>query len=315
VKILCLTPICHIPGILEKLQGCGETLYEPNASREEAIKSIEDFGPDALFVNPNRQTYKLDEDILCRGIKVVATASTGRNHIDMESAEKLGVEVLSLTTDMKTIESISSTAEHAFALTLSLIRNVPSSFQHVLKGGWDYREYVGNQLDHLTVGVVGMGRLGRMYARFCTPFFKKTLVCDPYADLGCYSYNSRTLEELVQECDVIALHVHLSDETKGMVNDALLFKAKKEGIYLINTSRGEVVDEASIIHALSDKRLRGYATDVLASELGNIKESPIIEACSYGLNIIITPHIGGMTVEAQQIAYGRIAERLEQFEL
>jgi len=312
MKVLSLTPINHIPGIREKLFDFGEVRFAPTADRKHALKAILEFQPDAIFVNPNKQTYKIDREFLSKGIKIVATASTGTNHIDIDCCKELGITVVSLTTDSHTIEKISSTAEHAFALTLSLIRNIPSSFEHVKNGEWNYEPFVGRQLDKLTVGVVGMGRLGRMYARYCTPFFGALRVCDPYRHLGAWSSYERTLEQIIQECDVVALHVHLNEETKGMINDALLFKAKKEGIYLINTSRGEVVDESSIIHALADKRLKGYATDVVADELGSIEKSPIVKACDLGLNIIITPHIGGMTIDAQQIAYGRVLDKLKE---
>ena len=103
-------------------------------------------------------------------------------------------------------------------------------------------------------------------------------------------------------CDVISLHVHVTNETKYMINKKLLGLSKKD-LYIINTSRGEIVNENNIVEALKNKKLSGYGTDVVEHEFNDLKKSPIINAMNEGENIIVTPHIGGMTIEGQTKAY------------
>jgi D-3-phosphoglycerate dehydrogenase len=107
---------------------------------------------------------------------------------------------------------------------------------------------------------------------------------------------------MFQECDVISLHVHVTDETKYMISSKLLDLAKKD-LYIINTSRGEIVNELDIINALNTRKLTGYGTDVIENEFDDLTQSPILRAMNEGYNIIVTPHTGGMTIEGQTKAY------------
>jgi D-3-phosphoglycerate dehydrogenase / 2-oxoglutarate reductase len=146
-----------------------------------------------------------------------------------------------------------------------------------------------------------------MMFNYCKSFGAKIKVYDPYKkedmdDSFLLNYYSSSLEDLFQECDVISLHVHVTDETKYMVNQKLLGLSKK-GLYLINTSRGEIVNEEDIVQSLNNKNLLGYGTDVIEDEFNDITNSPIIKAMNEGKNIIITPHVGGMTIEGQTKAY------------
>jgi D-3-phosphoglycerate dehydrogenase / 2-oxoglutarate reductase len=303
LKILCITPISHIDGCSEILKSAGELLYFPDASKDDTIKLLYTHYPAAIFVNPNKMTFKLDQPVL-QHLQIVCTASTGTHHIDMEYCKEHNIHVISLTQDYDTIRKISSTAEMSFALTLSLIRKIPSSFDSVKKKKWDYTPFIGRQLNYLTAGIIGYGRLGKMYASYCNVFGMKTMIYDPKYN------NSCTFSELMSRSDVISLHVHLNYETKHMINANALKMIKSDGAYLINTSRGDVVNELDVISSLRSGRLLGYATDVLSDEMGNLNKSPIIKEVD-NLNIIITPHIGGMTKEAQRIAYCAVAKKLK----
>ena len=110
------------------------------------------------------------------------------------------------------------------------------------------------------------------------------------------------MEEIFTVCDVISIHVHVSIETKYMINYDLL-KLSNKDLYLINTSRGEIVNEHDIVRALEEKILTGYGADVLEHEFDDIKKSPIIKSMNSGHNIIVTPHVGGMTLEGQTLAF------------
>ena len=156
---------------------------------------------------------------------------------------------------------------------------------------------MGRQIKDLKVGIIGYGRLGEMMEGYCKAFGAKTFIYDPYVDVPQIS-----LEQMFKECDVISLHVHVTDETKYMISKKLLGLAKKDS-YIINTSRGEIVNEIDIIDALSTGKLTGYGTDVVENEFDDLTKSPIIKAMNEGKNIIVTPHIGGMTIEGQTKAY------------
>ena len=293
--------------IYQALQQLRPVYYMPECSKKVLNMLLRDSKPgvEIIFTNPNQQTFKLDKETLeGTKVKIICTASTGLNHIDMKYCEKNNIKVLSITRDSDTIEKISSTAEHAFALMMSLLRKIPSAFDSVKRGEWSWQPFVGRQMNFLTVGIVGYGRLGRMMARYCSSFGSKVLVCDPYSD-----YASKIeLKELFDKSNVVSLHVHVTDETRHMIDESLLGSLETP-VYLINTSRGEIVDEKAIIPALESGKLLGYATDVLEDEFGNIKNSDLTKR--QDLNIIITPHIAGMTKEARNIAYSAAVKKLE----
>jgi len=296
-KILCITPVKHLEGVYEKLLGYGEVIYEPEINRDTLKVMLEVFEPEYLFTNPNKQPFILDEGVLKdSNIKVINTCSTGTNHIDMKYCKENNIEVWHLAKDYELINQLPSTAEHAFGLMLSLIRKIPMSFHSVKDGNWDYEPYIGRQLKGLTVGIIGYGRLGKMMETYCHAFGMTVKIHDPYE-----GYDD--LDLVLRESDVISLHVHVTGKTVGMINGKTISKMKKKP-YLINTSRGEVVYEKKVIEAIEEGKLSGYATDVIADEFGNIHNSKLIEfSMNPNRNVIITPHVGGMTWEGQTKAY------------
>ena len=143
---------------------------------QEVKEKITDF--DAIFTNPNKSKIYIGKEILDKAInlKVISTASTGTNHIDINYAKNKNIKIISLTKDIKTINKISSTAEHAFCLTLASIRNLVPSFDSVKKGNWDYRPFIGRQMNYLNVGIIGYGRLGKMLIKYLSPLVKKIYI-------------------------------------------------------------------------------------------------------------------------------------------
>ena len=189
---------------------------------------------------------------------------------------------------------------------VSLLRKIPQSQKHVSGYEWDYTQFMGRQIKDLTIGIIGYGRLGKMMHKYCEAFEANVIIHDPYKRHNSQGYlpnaNFTSLEKLFEECDVISLHVHVTDETKYMISSKLLGLSKK-GLYLINTSRGEIVNEKDIVDALSINKLTGYGADVIENEFDELSKSPIIKAMNEGKNIIVTPHTGGMTIEGQTKAY------------
>ena len=291
MRILCLTPIKHLDGVYEYLESFGEVDYMPE------LKTIDfDLSTyDLLFCNPNKQNYKLDKFTLNNFDGTILTASTGLNHIDINYCDKKGIKVMSHKEDMELLNELPSTSELAFGLMSSMLRNIPSGFDDVKKGNWDYDSHMGHQLKGKTIGIIGYGRLGKMMTDYCYAFGMNTLPYDPYKF-------DADFELLLKISDVISLHVHASDETRHMIDKKVLGKMKNNS-YIVNTSRGEIVNEHDIVDALRSGKLKGYATDVIEDEYGNRENSPILNGIKEGLNIIVTPHVGGMTWEGQQKAY------------
>jgi D-3-phosphoglycerate dehydrogenase len=301
MKIICITPIKHLEGVYEELTSYGEVLYTPTINKKDLRRILEKSDISCIFTNPNKQAFKIDRELLQgTSVKIINTASTGLNHIDLEACKEFGIKVISLTKDYELIKNLPSTAELAFGLMISLLRKILGSFESVKRGEWDWEKFIGHQIKGLTSGIVGYGRLGYFMAKYCAAFGMKVIICDPYKTVS--EFDQVSLQDLVQQSDVISLHVHVTDETKKMINKSIISLMKKNP-YIINTSRGEIVDEKAIIDGLRSGVIAGYATDVLYDEFGNVAKSPLIKAAKEGFNIIITSHIGGMTWEGQKLAY------------
>jgi phosphoglycerate dehydrogenase-like enzyme len=312
-KILVITPVRHIMGVPEILESSGEVSYLDDPSVEEVLSIIGDY--DVIFTNPNKSKVFIGKKILdaAKNLKVISTASTGTNHIDKSYVAKLGLTILSLTEERDVINRISSTAELAFSLTLASLRHVVKSHKAVLRGEWDYEKYIGRQMNCLTIGSIGYGRLGSMYSKYCKAFDSRVLVYDPYKKIEDKKIEQvDSLEYLLQESDVVAIHVHVTEETIGMI-DKSCFDLMKKDVVLVNTSRGDMVNEIDLVNFLKSNPASRVATDVLADEIRNRMGSPLLEFAKESEQVTITPHIGGMCREAQEIAYGHAAKRLSDY--
>jgi phosphoglycerate dehydrogenase-like enzyme len=305
-KILCITPVKHLDGVYEKLLGYSEIIYEPDITKQKLKILLDKSGAQYLFTNPNKQNFILDKEVLEDSyLKVINTCSTGLNHIDLDYCKENGIVVWSLKEDYELINDLPSTSELAFGLMMSLLRNIPKSFHSVRDGNWDYEPYVGHQIKGKTIGVIGYGRLGKIMCRLFDGWGVKLLVTDPYERINERIITARgvPLSELLERSDVVFLHTHVTDETRGMVDDEFLSQMK-QGSYLVNTARGELVNEDSIIESIEQGHLKGYGTDVIKDEFGDIQNSKLVEfSINPNNNIVITPHIGGMTIEGQTKAY------------
>ena len=298
MKIAVITPIRHLDGVYELLQTKGEVFMLEEGDRNEVRELLIKENIDTILCNPNQQTYKIDYSLLYNtNVSLINTCSTGMNHIDVDYCNKEGIKIYSLTKDYDLINDLPSTSELAFGLLLDLMRNITIS-NNVTKRDktWDYLPFVGQQMKDYKVGIVGYGRLGKMMVKFCRAFDAEVYIYDPYSDES----NIDTLEELFDVCDAVSLHVHVTDETRHMIDYDLLSRGVK---FLVNTSRGEIVNEYDVIRALKECKLWGYGTDVIEDEFGDIGVSPFFDLENSKLNCIFTPHIGGMTIQGQTKAY------------
>jgi len=312
-KLLVITPLQHIEGVSNKLDSFANVTYLDDPTLDELIPLINQY--QAIFTNPNKSKVFIGKKLIDAGkkLKVICTASTGTNHIDKDYATRQGITIISLTEERFIINRISSTAEHAFALTMSSLRHIVNGYKDVLNGNWNYEKFIGRQMDGLTVGIIGFGRLGSFYSKYCIAFGSKVLVYDPYKNIPNNNIQQvNDINTLLFQSDVISIHVHVTDQTQNMINQKW-FNKMKPNVLIVNTSRGDIIYEPDLIEYLSKNKSAKIATDVLADEIRNREDSPLLKFASESDQVIITPHIGGMTKEAQEIAYNHAANLLYNY--
>jgi D-3-phosphoglycerate dehydrogenase len=233
-------------------------------------------------------------------LSVVGRAGVGVDNIDLEAATARGVAVLNAPAG-----NTVSTAELTMALILAMVRGVAEADASVRRGEWARARFKGSELRGRKLGLIGAGRIGGEVAKRCRAFGMDVIAYDPYltddraSELG---VDRAGLDAVIERADVISLHVPLTDETLGMISKESI-ACMKRGTFVVNVSRGGVVDEAALAEALSSGHLAGAALDVYENE--PLEEgSPLREAP----NLILTPHLGASTTEAQELVASEIAE-------
>jgi D-3-phosphoglycerate dehydrogenase len=255
---------------------------------------------------------RLDADALraAQRLRVIATPSTGLDHVDLKAAGERGIAVLSLKDDTAFLERITATAELAWALLLAVVRRLPWAFAAAREGRWARDEFRGQQLSGKTLGILGYGRLGRMVARFGLAFGMRVIACDIRDVRPDDGVTMVDRDELLRESDVLSVHVHLTEDNRRLL-DAEAFARMRRGAVLINTSRGGVIDEATLVEALRSGRLGGAGVDVVDGEWDeNLRSHPLIRYANEHDNLVITPHVGGVTHESQRMAFEHTVAKL-----
>ncbi len=229
----------------------------------------------------------------------VLSPTTGVNHLALPSAERLGVPIFHLRGEREFLDTIHSTAEHTFGLLLALARKLAPAVASTKRGQWHQVDYRGRELAGKRLGIIGFGRLGSIVARYAAAFDMDVSTFDPYVSAIAGNVVRRaSLEELCQNSDVLSIHASLSETTEGLVGPKEL-NALPMGALLVNTARGELLQEDALLAALESGRLAGAALDVLANEHSSVAHgSAVLEYTRTHDNLIITPHIGGATAEA-----------------
>ncbi|MBU0649364.1 hydroxyacid dehydrogenase [Patescibacteria group bacterium] len=265
----------------------------------------------------------IDKEVINRGkdLKIIASATTGLNHIDVDYAESKGIKVVSLKGEQEFLSKVTSTAELALGLLVCLMRKIVWSFDGVRKDKWaseNFREHFeGHELRGRVMGIVGLGRLGRIMARYAEAFYMEVLAYDPYAEDSVFEewgVKRVDLPKLLNSSDIVSIHIPLDRETENLIGRKE-FEQMKKSAYLVNTSRGEIINENDFLWALENKIITGAAVDVLAGELyfnkQTVKKNKLINYAKTHDDLLIVPHIGGMTVEAAVKTRVFIAEKLK----
>lgn len=255
---------------------------------------------DALLV---RSATKVTESLLEKmtQLKIIARAGVGVDNIDVEAATRRGIIVVNAP-DGNTI----STAEHTFAMMASLMRNIPQAYQSVKNLEWKRNDFVGQELYGKNLGIVGLGRIGTELAKRAKVFGMNVLVFDPFLTKERAQFlnvKNCTLDEVLEQADIITVHTPLTAETKGLINEEAIKKTKK-GVYFLNCARGGIIDEQALALYIANGHVGGAAIDVFEVEPPG--EHPLFK---YD-NVIVTPHLGASTKEAQLNVATQVAKEV-----
>jgi len=311
-KILITTPLDFINDMRKEFTVLGECVFAERPTQEEMIELVRDV--DVLICQPCPE-YVIGEDILLNTrLSVIASTSTGTNHIDTEFCENNKIDVISLK-DSKEVSNIKASSEFTFGLVLSLVRKINLAMYNVSLGLWRENENImrGIELDGKTLGIIGFGRIGSNNAKYARAFGMNVVAYDPYVVIDeTYVRQKNNYQEVLQEADVVMICVHLDKNTEGMVSSDW-FDLMRDGVYFINTSRGAIVDEAALIHNLDTGKVAGAAVDVITNEQERIDEHPMVMYSHSHYNLIVTPHIAGLTYDSERKAAGIILNLLKEY--
>lgn len=247
-------------------------------------------------------------------IRLVVSATTGTDHIDIGECERRGIDILTLKGETELLSRLPNTAEHAFALLLALYRHLPRARQDVLKGIWCQAPYRGRTLQGKTFGIVGYGRLGEMAGRMARGFEMTVLAYDPEPRRqdGEDVTFVNNVEDLAGSVDVLSLHADLNPTSKEMIN-AAVFRRMNDAAVLINTARGQLVDQTALLQALESGSISGAALDVIEGEGSFQQGNALLDYAKRHDNLLLTPHIGGQTMEAVEAADKYIFSKIDKW--
>ena len=229
-------------------------------------------------------------------LRLIATATTGANHIDQTALELRAIPLFTLKGQRELLWNLTPAAEHSWLLLMACARRMRGALDHVGLGRWERTEFPGLILKDKTIGIIGMGRIGSWMARYASAFGMRVLGYDPLVSDLPPGVTRVKMQELLSLSDFITIHVNLTEETQGMLT-ADMIKQFKHGCVFINTSRGELTDEYALVDALRENRILALGVDVLKNEQ-EITKNPIWIYSQTHPNVIITPHIGGFCPEA-----------------
>jgi len=257
-------------------------------SEEELIKIIPEY--DAIIV---RSGTKVTEEVIkaAKNLKFIGRAGVGVDNIDVKAATQRGI-IVANAPGGNTV----STAEHTFALILSLLRKIPSAVNSVKSGKWERKKFIGTELRGKTIGVLGLGRVGFEVAKRASAFEMNVIAYDPYIskeraeEIG---VKLVSFDEVIKKSDIITIHVPKTKETTHLISEKEI-KSMKDGVFIINCARGGIVDETALYNAIVKNKVRGSAIDVYEKEPPE-PDNPLLKLD----DVVTTPHLGASTREAQ----------------
>lgn len=279
------------------------TADDPRADTDEMLSNA-----DAIFAPLG---FRVDKTRLdrCPKLRAIISNTTSIPHIDAVEAQRREIKICALHDEQEFLETITSTAEHAIGLIMALWRKIPAAHAAACRGEWNRRPWgAPEMLSRMRLGIVGYGRLGRRVARIAEAIGMKVRFYDPHKIDSCAS-----LLELAEDSDVLSLHAPANPETAGLISREVL-EAMPRGAILINTARGELLDTDALLDLLERGHLAGAALDTIDGEYDpgfeqSFGQSKIRQFAAAHDNLLLTPHIGGSTVDAWTETERRVIEK------
>ena len=305
--LLCLTKIDDIPEVEANLKNLAMKMnWEFKFVNAPIEKELLLYSNDTkvIFMNPNKSHVYFNKNVLekFKKLDVLCTASTGTVHIDLKAANYLGITVINIKNYTEILKTVPSTAELAFALTLNGLRKIIQSHNDALQHkSWDFEKYIGKQIKDLKIGVIGYGRLGSIYSKMMNDSGAKISILDPLFALDFEKAIQNFLKE-ASTFDVLSIHIHAEKNINFV--DKKFFEVIPDDIIIVNTSRGEVINHNDLFNFLQKNPKAQYCTDVLPEESNNFKRKEMLKKFSKYPNILVTQHIGGMSLGARKTAFG-----------
>ena len=303
--------------IAETLDFSDEVIEFLSTFLDVTIKDIDKQELNEVFRNYDyfwfRLKFRITEELLNlsnRKVSVIITPVTGLDNINIIECNRLKIKVISLKGEIDFLKEIRATAEMTIALTLALLRKLPQAIDSTKKFNWDRNLFKGSEIYRKKVGIIGMGRLGKIVAKYFDNFGAKVFAYDIKEYDFKLANKKNSLIELVSTCDIISLHVDYNTQNHHLINSKLL-KLFKKGSVFINTSRGSLVDSNALIDSLNKGYLSGVGLDVIENEY-NVSDNILIKYSQNNENVIITPHIGGNTIESFKKTEMFIAKKLKE---
>lgn len=311
MKILFLAPIDFNTKIKTELKRKYNISFLYGINKSKLKKIISSY--DVLITNPG-SSYKYDSKILsfAKKLNIIITPSTGTDHIDCDYCTKNKINIRCLLDNRKILNSISASAEFTLLLIFLTLRKFNKVQKIIKNGSWRKTEGVirGNEIQNKTIGIVGFGRIGKKLHKYLKSLGCLIKIYDPYVKSKNKKLNFvKSLKIIFEKCDIISLNLSLNDKTVKIINNKYLNILKKNQI-LINTSRGKIVDEKAIIKKIKQRKFF-YSTDVISNEFkNNLKSDKLLNLSYKNENLIVTPHIAGLTEESQTKSLNFIVSEL-----
>jgi D-3-phosphoglycerate dehydrogenase len=306
MKVLYLGPSDTLTHVCSSLPGFDVQLALDETEVDQALPSVE-----AVLDAYMQVRFTAERLAPVVRLQLFVTATTGADHIDASTLAQRGIPLLTLQGQRQVLRNITPAAEHSWLLLLACSRRLAPAFQHVLRGEWNRNQFPGIMLRGKTLGIIGCGRIGQWMACYATAFGMPCLGYDPYVAHWPEGIEKSDLDSLLGRSDFITVHVPLQEETRRLLGPRE-FQRVKHGAILINTSRGDIIDEAALLAALRDGRIAAAGLDVLTGE-PEIAQHPLVEYAREHENLIITPHIGGFSPDALRYVLSFSCQRIVEF--
>jgi D-3-phosphoglycerate dehydrogenase / 2-oxoglutarate reductase len=266
-----------------------------------------------IFCNPNKLNFRFDKLFFqnFKNLKCICTASTGTIHIDLSDAKNFNVDIISIKDDIKFLESVTSTADLALTLSLTGLRKTfTCSNDFFNNSNWNFENFIGKQIKDINILTFGYGRLGKIFSKYMYDLGANVRIFDKKFTFS-YDIEYNEILEHLNTFDLISLHIHAEDNI-NLINEDF-FNNLKHDVVLVNTSRGEIVNESSLFDFLKINCNSYYLTDVITDETNSLQRSRYLKFYNENKNLVVTQHIGGMSVGSRKLAFMKAFENLKHY--